>query len=52
MDGHNRQRLCEEHSLPYQMAVFAFEDLLEAKQCSGYPEGRRNLDKWELGKLP
>ena len=32
VDGHNRQRLCEEHSLPYQMAVFAFEDLLEAKQ--------------------
>ena len=32
VDGHNRQRLCEKHGLPYQMAVFSFEDLLEAKQ--------------------
>ena len=52
MDGHNRQRLCEEHGLPYQMAVFAFEDLLEAKQWAlDTQKGRRNLDKWELGKI-
>lgn len=51
VDGHNRQRLCEEHGLPYQMAVFAFEDLLEAKQWAlDTQKGRRNLDKWELGK--
>ena len=52
VDGHNRQRLCEEHGLPYQMAVFAFEDLLEAKQWAlDTQKGRRNLDKWELGKI-
>ena len=33
VDGHNRQRICEQHDLPYKMAVFAFDDLLEAKQC-------------------
>ena len=38
--------------LPYQMAVFAFEDLLEAKQWAlDTQKGRRNLDKWELGKI-
>ena len=52
VDGYNRQRLCEEHGLPYQMAVFAFEDLLEAKQWAlDTQKGRRNLDKWELGKI-
>lgn len=52
VDGHNRLRLCEEHGLPYQMAVFAFEDLLEAKQWAlDTQKGRRNLDKWELGKI-
>jgi len=52
IDGHNRQRLCEQHGLPYQMAVFSFEDLLEAKQWAlETQKGRRNLDKWELGKI-
>lgn len=52
IDGHNRQRLCEQHNLPYQMAVFSFEDLLEAKQWAlDTQKGRRNLDKWELGKI-
>lgn len=52
IDGHNRQRLCEKHGLPYQMAVFSFEDLLEAKQWAlDTQKGRRNLDKWELGKI-
>ena len=52
IDGHNRQRLCETHGLPYQMAVFSFEDLLEAKQWAlDTQKGRRNLDKRELGKI-
>ncbi len=52
VDGHNRQALCEKHGLPYQMAVFSFEDLLEAKQWAlDTQKGRRNLDKWELGKI-
>ena len=52
IDGHNRQRLCEQHSLPYQMAVFSFESMLEAKQWAlDTQKGRRNLDKWELGKI-
>ncbi len=52
IDGHNRRRLCEKHGLPYQMAVFSFVDLLEAKQWAlDTQKGRRNLDKWELGKI-
>ena len=52
IDGHNRQSLCEKHGLPYQMAVFSFEDMLEAKQWAlDTQKGRRNLDKWELGKI-
>ena len=52
VDGHNRQRLCQQHGLPYQMAVFAFDDLLEAKRWAlDTQKGRRNLDKWELGKI-
>ena len=52
IDGHNRQRLRQQHGLPYQMAVFSFEDMLEAKQWAlDTQKGRRNLDKWELGKI-
>ena len=52
VDGHNRQRICEKHNLPYKMAVFAFDDLLEAQQWAlDTQKGRRNLDKWELGKI-
>lgn len=52
VDGHNRQSLCEKHGIPYNMAVFAFENLLEAKQWAlDTQKGRRNLDKWELGKI-
>ena len=51
VDGHNRQRLCEEHGLPYQMAVFAFEDLLEAKQWAlDTQKARRNLQDTADGK--
>lgn len=52
VDGHNRQQICTRHSLPYKMAVFAFDDLLEAKQWAlDTQKGRRNPDKWELGKI-
>ena len=52
VDGHNRQRLCQEHGIPYKMAVFSFEDLLEAKRWAiENQRGRRNLEKWELGKI-
>ncbi|MCI8526415.1 MAG: ParB N-terminal domain-containing protein [Oscillospiraceae bacterium] len=52
IDGHNRLRLCEKHGIPYKLAVFAFDDLLEAKRWAlDTQKGRRNLDKWELGKI-
>ena len=52
VDGHNRQTLCEKHGISYKMAVFSFEDMLEAKQWAlDTQKGRRNLDKWELGKI-
>lgn len=52
IDGHNRQTLCEKHGLPYTMTVFSFEDLLEGKQWAlDTQKGRRNLEKWELGKI-
>ena len=45
-------RFAPGHDLPYKMAVFAFDDLLEAKQWAlDTQKGRRNLDKWELGKI-
>ena len=52
IDGHNRQSLCEKRGLPYTMAVFSFEDLLEAKQWAlDTQKNRSNLEKWELGKI-
>ena len=52
IDGHNRLRICEKYGLPYKMLVFSFADLLEAKQWAlDTQKGRRNLDKWELGKI-
>ncbi len=52
VDGHNRYRICEKHGLPYKMVVFSFTDLLEAKQWAlDTQKGRRNLEKWELGKI-
>ena len=46
VDGHNRQALCEKHGLPYTMAVFSFEDLLEAKQWAldTQPESSDTVD--------
>ena len=32
IDGHNRLSVCREHEIPFQMLVFSFEDMLEAKQ--------------------
>lgn len=52
IDGHNRFRVCEKHGLPCKMLVFSFADLLEAKQWAlDTQKGRRNLEKWELGKI-
>ena len=34
VDGHNRQQICTRHDLPYKMAVFAFDDLLEATKSA------------------
>ena len=52
IDGHHRYELCEKHGIPYKMAVFSFTDMLEAKQWAlDTQKGRRNLDKWELGKI-
>ena len=52
VDGHNRLRICEKYGLSFKMLVFSFVDLLEAKQWAlDTQKGRRNLDKWELGKI-
>ena len=52
VDGHNRFRVCKKHGLPFKMLVFSFADLLEAKQWAlDTQKGRRNLDKWKLGKI-
>ncbi len=52
IDGHNRQELCEKYGIPYKMLVFSFQEMLEAKQWAlDTQKGRRNLDKWELGKI-
>ena len=52
IDGHNRYELCAKHGIPYKMAVFSFADMLEAKQWAlDTQKGRRNLEKWELGKI-
>ncbi len=52
VDGHNRFTLCEKHGLPYKIAVFHFEDRLEAKQWAlDTQKARRNLTAWELGQI-
>ena len=52
VDGHNRLELCQKHDIPYKIVVFSFADMLEAKQWAlDTQKGRRNLDKWELGKI-
>ena len=52
VDGHNRRAVCEKLGVPYQMAVFHFDDMLEAMQWAvDTQKGRRNLDTWELAKI-
>ena len=52
VDGHNRFRLCEKLGVPYRMAVFRFEDTLEAMRWAlDTQKGRRNLDAWKLAKI-
>lgn len=52
VDGHNRMNICQKHGLPYRMAVFSFEDLLEAKQWAlDTQKSRRNLSINELCKI-
>ena len=44
VDGHNRYMICEKHGLPYRLAVFSFEDDLEAKKWAlDTQKSRRNL---------
>lgn len=52
IDGHHRQKLCAEHGIPYQLLVFSFADMLEAKQWAlDTQKNRRNLTVWELGNI-
>jgi ParB-like chromosome segregation protein Spo0J len=52
VDGHHRHAICEKHGIPYQMAVFAFEDDLEAQRWAlDTQKARRNLSAWELGQI-
>jgi len=52
IDGHNRLSVCREHEIPFQMLVFSFDDMLEAKQWAlDTQKGRRNLTVWELAKI-
>ena len=52
VDGHNRRAVCEKLGVPYQMAVFHFEDTLDAMRWAlDTQKGRRNLDAWELAKI-
>ena len=52
VDGHNRRAVCEKLGVPYQMAVFHFDDTLDAMRWAlDTQKGRRNLDAWELAKI-
>ena len=52
VDGHNRFALCDKLGVPYQMAVFHFDDTLEAMRWAlDTQKGRRNLDAWKLAKI-
>ncbi len=52
VDGHNRASICDKHGVPYRMAVFSFEDDLEAKQWAlDTQKSRRNLSINELCKI-
>ena len=55
IDGHNRQRICEENNISYTMAVFAFEDdtlsLHDALPILdvGYPKGQTESGQMGIG---
>ena len=52
VDGHNRRAVCEKLGVPYQMAVFHFEDSLDAMRWAlDTQKSRRNLDTWQLAKI-
>ena len=52
VDGHNRRAVCEKLGIPYQMAVFHFEDTLDAMRWAlDTQKSRRNLDTWQLAKI-
>ncbi len=52
VDGYHRYEICEKHGIPYRMAVFAFEDDLEAQRWAlDTQKARRNLSAWELGQI-
>lgn len=52
VDGHNRVSICEKHGISYRMAVFSFEDDLEAKEWAlDAQKSRRNLTINELCKI-
>ena len=52
IDGYHRYEICEKHGIPYRMAVFAFEDDLEAQRWAlDTQKARRNLSAWELGQI-
>ncbi|MGI6175208.1 MAG: ParB N-terminal domain-containing protein [Christensenellales bacterium] len=52
VDGHHRHEICEKHGIPYRMAVFDFEDDLEAQRWAlDTQKARRNLSVWELGQI-
>lgn len=52
IDGHNRYEICKKHGLPFRLAVFSFDDLLEAKQWAlDTQKSRRNLTVNELCKI-
>jgi hypothetical protein len=52
IDGYHRYEICEKHGIPYRMAVFAFEDDLEAQRWAlDTQKARRNLSVWELGQI-
>ena len=52
IDGHHRQKICAKHDIPYNLLVFSFADMLEAKQWAlDTQKNRRNLTVWELGNI-
>jgi hypothetical protein len=52
IDGHHRHGICERHGVPYRIAVFSFEDDLEAMQWAlDTQKARRSMSTWDLGQI-